>query len=483
MCCKTDKEEILKQQDVTISYQLKEGKDHCGRQLLANVNGKEQILINYNEKLNLYIQLQDDFNNDGALDVLLENRKGCYDKGEYSYVSHEGSSYFIMTYDGKKFRRTKEVGKAWNGIEMEMKEEKLHFTIETHAASVYSNTTTLSCDDKEEVFVLDGYNFKRVSVNQVGKRKAITGVDCINLIENQSIVESRKYIDFDLDNDGHIDQLTLTYNKITKGFDKLDVLFHEYNPNRNIAIPKRSIKRLGVLASKTNEVNDLVIDCNEILAWDGEKYKYKPHITLNNRYKVFAKNGLLIRDQPASYGNVIGKFDYGTEITILEKTDIEMKYNDKEEEYPIEGYWYQTEFIDKESNTKRLGYVFSGFLINLDYYSIFSRWGELRISKQGIIIELHSQCYYTYPVKIISDTEVELIWSQDMDCKFKSGLSDNFDLQNVPEKGKPFAKYVWKGDTLKATYYYPEWIKKYNDNYPAIFRDTYNLNYASITDW
>ncbi|SNR13944.1 conserved protein of unknown function [Tenacibaculum jejuense] len=481
MSCKMNKEETLTQKNVTISYQLNEGEDHCSKQLLASVDGKEQVIVDYDENLYLYIQLQDDFNNDGALDILLEDRKGCHNKGEYSYLSHEGSSYFIITYDGEKFQRTEAVGKAWNGIEMELKEGKFHFTIETHATSIYSNTEQLSCNDKEETFVLEDYQWKRVSVDQVSKREAIKEVSCQELIDDSSVVEAREYIDFDFDNDGYGDQLILTYNKITKGFDDFDMRLYRGNPQR-IQIPKRSAKRVGVLASKTNGVNDLVIDCDEILVWNGKKYIYKPKIAPSNTYKVFAENGLLIRDQPASYGDVIGKFDYGNEITILEKTDIEMKYKDKEGEYPIEGYWYKTEFLNKETNTKRLGYVFSGFLINSDYYSMFSDWYLMGISKKGIVLRLHGQCHYTYPVKVISDTEVELIWSQDMDCKFKSGLGDDFGLQHVPEKGKPFAKFTWKGDTLDAKYYYPEWIKKYNENYPAVFVQKYHLSYSSLID-
>lgn len=481
--CKTEKEEVLKQQDVTISYELRERTDRCSNQLVANIDGNKEVIIDYDEHLFLFVQLQDDFNNDGALDILLEHRKGCHtDERGVTSVSNKGSSYFIVTYDGKKFRKTEEVGLDWNGIEMELKEGKFHFTIESDKRLPNYKEKENVCDYKEEVFTLEGYQLKSLVL------KENSGLEAVKEI-NFSLDNYSKYtyetIDFDLDGDKQEDYLEISYRRGFHGFN--DFLARGIHADMS-RTELNYAKRIGILSTKTNGVHDIVVDCNTVFNWNGKRYtkqekKQKNELKKGPNYKVFAKSGLIIRDKPASYGNVIGKFDYGAEITILEKTAIEMKYQDKEEEYPIEGYWYKTEFLDKERNTKIKGYVFSGFLIDLDYYSIFSRWDLMSISRNEIVVHLHGQCAYTYPVKIISDTEVELIWSQDGDCVFDSGLSDSFGMKNVPVVGKPFAKLTWKGNTLKATYYYPEWTKKYNDKYPAIFLDTYDLNYSYLTDW
>ncbi len=483
-CNNPKKEESVKVQSapetVAISYGLNNGSGQCNTQLYARVNGERQVLIDFDQHKFLYIQLQDDFNNDGFLDVLVENRKGCHSETESTYLAHEGSSYFIMAYDGQKFHMTNEVGKDWDGIEMVMRDGKLHIAIETAEERSYTYSDKLSCNDKEETFVLDNFKLKQVAVDQKTKMTTLMEMDCLSLIQQTSIVESYDEFNVDFNNDGYKDELRFTYYKDLKGYDNLYLRLATINPDIEINTQKRSVKRLGILASKTNGYNDLVINCDEIMSWNGEEYRYKNVYKSGNKYRVFAKNGLIIRDSPD--GIPIGKFDYNAEITVIEKTEIEMDY--EEEAYvTIEGYWYKVAFFDEYSNSTKQGFVFSGYLANLDYCSIFSDWNEVSISKNAIVYKLHGQCYYTYPVKIISETEVELIWSQDGDCVFLSGLDEDFALIISPEKGKPFAKFTLDGDTLKASYYYPDWVKEYNQKYPAIFSETYTLNYPSLIDY
>ncbi|AUC76280.1 SH3 domain-containing protein [Olleya sp. Bg11-27] len=471
----------IKQQSVSISYHLKTGDDHCSNQLIATIDDKEHVIIDFDEHRFLYIQLQGDFNNDGATDVLLEHRHGCHTSAPgTSYVSSEGSSYFIMTYDGTRFRSTKEIGIAWNGIEMKMKDKTLHFSIATSLNPSYSTKKELSCTDKEADYVLDGYDLRQTSITENKKIEAIKEVSSTALINKTSVVNSEKYLGFDINSDGTKDLLTMTYNKTVNGFSELKIRLTNKINIETIETFKRSVNRVGILESKTNGMHDLVIDCNSLFKWNGKTYSPVHKILETKKYKVFAKNGLIIRDRPE--GNPIGKFDYGDVIEIIEKTAIEMDY--EEEAYvTIEGYWYKTSFFDKTSNIKQQGYVFSGYLANLDKCTLFSTWDEMSISNKGITYSLHAQCYYVYPVKIINENEVELIWSQDMDCVFDSGLADTYDSIKNPENGKPFAKFTLHGDTLKATYYYPEWVQKYNENYPAIFKETFSLNYPSLIDY
>ncbi|WDF45831.1 hypothetical protein PQ459_13085 [Chryseobacterium sp. KACC 21268] len=87
----------------------------------------------------------------------------------------------------------------------------------------------------------------------------------------------------------------------------------------------------------------------------------------------------------------------------------------------------------------------------------------LHIGDDGLAFEYHGQCMYFYPTRKISATEFEMIWSREMDCKFDNGTSKTFGLKNVPVIGKPFAKFILKDNVLQATYYYPEWVKRYTE--------------------
>jgi len=85
----------------------------------------------------------------------------------------------------------------------------------------------------------------------------------------------------------------------------------------------------------------------------------------------------------------------------------------------------------------------------------------LNIGETSLAFEYHGQCVYFYPVKKISDTEFEMIWARDADCKFDNGTKETFGLTAVPKLGKPFAKFTIKNGVLYAEYYYAEWVKRY----------------------
>lgn len=471
--------ETIAKKRVSISYRLKNGKKHCSKELVATINDTLTTLISFSEQLNINIQLQEDFNNDGALDILLENRKGCYDDRDYAYLKHEGSSFFIISYDGEKFRRTKEIGKDWGNIGMELKNERLHFTIETAKKRNFSHAKPLSCNDKEDVFIFDGYDFKKQSSIQYSKIEALKEIS-----HSDTVAVGSKEFYFNLNNSGIDDTLLITYKK--NGFFELQVKF-EYSTFQEIDI-LRDTNRIGVLKSKTNGVHDLVLNCNTILKWNGTTYVYENDFEKKDVYKVFAKNGLIIRDRPE--GNPIGKFDYGEEIEVIENTNIKFRVEEGWDN-TIYGYWFKTIFFDKTTGLKKEGYVFSGYLINLEYCNtLFTRWGNdypyFNIHKSCIVYFLHGQCAYSYPIKIINENEVELIWAPDADCVFDAGLSENFSLEKtkVPEVGKPFAKYTYdKGDKLKIEYYYPEWVKKYGKHNPQMFKNYYTLPYESLTEY
>ena len=98
---------------------------------------------------------------------------------------------------------------------------------------------------------------------------------------------------------------------------------------------------------------------------------------------------------------------------------------------------------------------------------IYGKWKNamvtLNIGKEGLAFEYHTQCVYFYPIKKINDDEFEMIWSEDMDCKFDNGTSETFNLKDFPTIGKPFAKFKLKNNILYAEYYYKDWVKQYTE--------------------
>ncbi|GGX34662.1 SH3 domain-containing protein [Aquimarina muelleri] len=201
-----------------------------------------------------------------------------------------------------------------------------------------------------------------------------------------------------------------------------------------------------------------------------------------NRFVVVAKNGLLIRERPDIYSERIWQLPFNTDIEVLVKTDIPFSFKDEESYVTTDGYWVKIAFENADGNYQH-GYVFDGFLQPYENPSIFRNWAYLdhiylSIHKNSITYELHGQCHYSFPTKILNENEVELIWDYDADCVFDSQLSNNFGLQKRPILGRPFAKYSLEGRILKVTYYYKEWVKIYSEKvnletFPSRFIERY----------
>lgn len=86
----------------------------------------------------------------------------------------------------------------------------------------------------------------------------------------------------------------------------------------------------------------------------------------------------------------------------------------------------------------------------------------------------HGQCIYFYPIHKISDNTFDLIWADDMDCKFDNGTRNTFNLKNFPVVGKPFARYTVKNNSLNVKYYYEQWVKRYASKIQDdVFSETY----------
>ncbi len=216
-----------------------------------------------------------------------------------------------------------------------------------------------------------------------------------------------------------------------------------------------------------------ICDTEELIS-----YAYT-RISNRNKFTVVAKNGLLIRESPDVNSNRIGKLPFNTDIEVLEKTNVLFTFEDEEGYTTTEGHWVKIA-VDNLNTSHQYGYIFDGFLTPYEQPTIFRGWQNadyiyINISKNAIDYQLHGQCQYTYPTKVISENEIELIWAYDADCVFDSQLDNDFGLQKHPIKEEPFAKYTLEGRILKVTYYYPEWVKTYSEE---VNKDTFTNQYT-----
>jgi len=102
--------------------------------------------------------------------------------------------------------------------------------------------------------------------------------------------------------------------------------------------------------------------------------------------------------------------------------------------------------------------------------SIFKSWKndniEIDITTENLSYVFNGQCVYAFPIKILNDNEVELIWGEiAMDCVNDMQFNRSFGLskEQIPQKGKPFAKYAQEKEVVKVTYYYEEWVSSYRE--------------------
>ncbi|MFD1603030.1 hypothetical protein ACFSJW_06980 [Flavobacterium artemisiae] len=137
----------------------------------------------------------------------------------------------------------------------------------------------------------------------------------------------------------------------------------------------------------------------------------------------------------------------------------------------------------KENDVWKISYMqgfdYNGYVSSFQQSNDFTgKWQNgmvsLNIGDTSLAFEYHGQCVYFYPIRKISDTEFEMIWSNEMDCKFDNGTSETFGLKEVPQIGKPFSKITLRNNVLHVQYYYKDWVAKYSDQITDVFTSEYS---------
>jgi hypothetical protein len=102
---------------------------------------------------------------------------------------------------------------------------------------------------------------------------------------------------------------------------------------------------------------------------------------------------------------------------------------------------------------------------------------SLCFEKGRVYYFFNAQCIYWYKTRL-AENKIRFAWDYNENCTFDRGLKNTYGLKVHPIKGKPFGEFELINDsTLKATYFYPEWVQKINQIakdvdtlFPVIFK-------------
>ena len=222
-------------------------------ELKAIVNKKKYSLIRKSDGLCIEKESIADFDNDGYEDVLI--------KIEYDCGCTSLAKYQLFSFNGSEFVKSLVVGYDWNGINIDKSANKYLFEIDNtmEGVSIYD-----LCNNSTETYNVENHNLRLVKVVKqiyIPSIKEVKSSD-FETIENQEL--SMKY---DIDSDSKTDNLIFedlgSWGRMSWRI--------EFG-NWKVYEGDNSWKRVGILKSRTKGLNDLVVDCDIILKWNGKEY-------------------------------------------------------------------------------------------------------------------------------------------------------------------------------------------------------------------
>ncbi len=247
---------------ITYTLHRKEGSIH--EELRAKINAKEITIISFEDGGCFEIKEVQDYDNDGFEEVLLEH-DAC--GGNCC-----GNSISIISYNGSKFVTTKQEGYDFGGVTLNYdKNNRREFSIKEE--NIGHGNTTL-CENEKNTYIFEKFQLKLIKNEKQNKLKTITEIKSEDFLPDEFGRESREnetlFIEYDIDNNGIKDKITAKYWARWGILNDIKIILNGKElKTEKIGAPKR----IGILKTKTNNVHDLVIECDEILKWNGNNYK------------------------------------------------------------------------------------------------------------------------------------------------------------------------------------------------------------------
>ncbi len=231
------------------------------QELKATINNKETVLISFKDQRCFDILEIQDYNNDGYEEVLIETNAcggNCC-----------GNSVLVFSYDGNTFIETEEVGYDFDGIDLHYDRNNVRLIV-VDDQNIGAGNTTL-CGDEKKAYIFENNKLEVARIEADNMITAITEVRSSDFIKLESEITTKITINYDLDNNGIDDKIIASYWERWGILHNCKIIFN--NETLDIEAAIGSPKRIGILESKTNNVNDLVIECDTILKWNGTTYK------------------------------------------------------------------------------------------------------------------------------------------------------------------------------------------------------------------
>lgn len=196
-----------------------------------------------------------DFDQNGYNDALIMDILAC---GGNGYPN----AFFFCSYskEADSFRISKEFGQSWEDPIIEDWNGK-------PSVKVISNLQGMTTDmaERTERFVLQDGQAIRVEYEEAKLIPAMIELKSADFTQKEQ--EHGKRIKFDLNGDGLKDEISGNYWERWGSMGWSVKL-----ANGKIVAGDDSRKRVGVLSSKTKGVHDIVLDLDDVMVWNGEKY-------------------------------------------------------------------------------------------------------------------------------------------------------------------------------------------------------------------
>jgi hypothetical protein len=224
--------------------------------LVATFNGKTSVLIPKSEEKCLVIVERKDFDGDGLADALVEDETACGGNccpNKFFFVSAKPDGSFTMS---------DEFADSWADPTIEKWKGRW-------SVVVVSNNEGVNRERPVEMtrrFVLEAGNAVTVEEHQRKDMKAV--VEMRSEVFRTDKPDETHTIKYDLDGDGKKDTITGT---LWERWGRI-LWTVEFADGKEFS-SHTGCKRIGVLATKSNGVNDLVCDQDTVLHWDGNAYK------------------------------------------------------------------------------------------------------------------------------------------------------------------------------------------------------------------
>jgi hypothetical protein len=224
--------------------------------LRATANGKTYELIDRSKRMCLQVVDQRDFDGNGLVDALVRDILGC--GGNCC-----GDSFFFVSNLGSgRFELSDEVGYSWGEPVIEKWRGRWSVVV-TDSSEGVDNQKLL---DITQRFILE--SGKAVQVEEWTRKEMESITEIRSEIFDPKKCDETHSLEYDLDGDGKKDQIITTY---WSRWGRM-IWTVEFADGKKYSTGL-GCKRIGVLATKTNGVSDLVCDQDMVFRWNGREYQ------------------------------------------------------------------------------------------------------------------------------------------------------------------------------------------------------------------